>query len=72
MASLAQPGYAAGLVCHEGPRHRVPAVSPIPVMRAVPGLGTRLLVRGKLRVQAGAMLGGSRPRQRGNNLPGEV
>jgi hypothetical protein len=47
--SLAQPAYAAGLVCHEGTWHRVPAVSPIPVMWAVPGRTSyRLLVRGEL------------------------
>jgi hypothetical protein len=37
------------LVRHEEPGHRVPAVSPIPVMRAVPGgTGYQLLVRGEL------------------------
>jgi hypothetical protein len=60
--SLAQPGYAAGLVCHEGPWPRVPAVSPIPVMWAVPGrTAYRLLVRGELLWPGRCSAGRSRP-----------
>ena len=74
-ASLTQPGHAVGLVRHEGPWHRVPAVSPIPVMRAVPGgtgvpdclCGAELLWPTRCNaVRVPATAG------RGNRLPGEV